>query len=252
VGGTLTYPTYHFDPIKYPLSMGKYRLYARPQLNNMTKEFYHIISKFSFYAEDLLSSRKLFLQKLYVLQEQLHNCNAESCHKVIKTALYNSIKLNQQLTQLKRSLATDINSFTISENDLVHFTKFIRLCFKLEYQLETQLNKTYLQQNFQTITKSIQGIYHQFNYLIIDTLPLNIKKEFEQVWFFFFRPIEQYVLPSMDPDNFLKRVEDLNITWNSFHMKISKGEMKIPRNGHKIILTMHARWVSILKLFLKK
>ena len=93
-------------------------------------------------------------------------------------------------------------------------------------------------------------IKQQFIFSILQTLPEKTKNEFETVWYFFIREIEKYILPKKTPDELIKRLESLNIIWNTFSMKMTKGNIKLPDNGEKILKIMHRRWVSVLKMIL--
>ena len=257
-----TYPTFHFNQKKYPLSQGKYIHYARPQLNNMRKEFYHIIQKFSFYSDQIVKTRELFFTKVYKLQNLENSCYQEAkCVEKVKNSYKVVQKINKQLLRLKEQTAKQLNTFNINDDYMAHFPGLLMNSLRLENilldllsSLRIETEESYLQtvEHEKSVKKLIFEVYHQFNYLMIDTLPRELKQEFEKVWFYFFRPLEKYILPAKTPKTFLDRVEALNLIWNTFHMKISKGEMRVPTNGHKIIITMHRRWVSILKLFLKK
>ncbi len=257
-----TYPTFHLDAKKYPLSPAKYRHYAKPQLNNMRKEFYHIIQKFSFFGDQIVKSRNNFLTNIYLFHNFTDSCYQDNeCLSKLEKA-YKSLKLmNNNLLKLKYQIATKLNTFEVSDIHTTNFTQLMSNTLLLENLLLNVIHSIHIdtEESYKTTTKHekqirkiIFSMYHQLNYLIIDTLPQDLQKDFETVWFYFFRPLEKYILPAKDGAVLLQRTEELNMAWNSFHMKISKGEVRIPTNGHKIIITMHRRWVSILKLFLKK
>ncbi len=253
-----SYPTYHFNIKKYPLSQQRYQRYARPQLKNMTKEFYYILKNFSPTLKEIINSREDFLRHVNFLQEiSFLSLDNPAEVKRIFIAYDYLIKINRSLMYLKLQIAKELNTFKTSEDYIAHFPELLTKLISLEdhlYQLINKLKNSIdiSQQELVQIKQITFLIYHKFNYLMIDTLPGQLKVEFERVWFYFFRPLEKYILPAQSPHPFLERVEDLNMVWNTFHMKISKGEMRVPVNGHKIIITMHQRWVSILKLFLKR
>lgn len=256
------YPTFHFKMKDFPLGHRKYVRYARPQLKSMVREFYHIISKFSPTLEKIVEGRKKYKSITDFLGTFQSDCyQNQECMKKLNEAYEKIRGLNLTLLELKKISSEEINTFTTPEDYHVHLPELMEKMIQLEdtlmnirqsYDIETSTSYRVVSKQEKNIQKLNFSIVHLFNYTMIDALPNDLKKEFEKVWFFFFKPVEKYVIPDPTSDQLLKRAENLNMVWNTFHMKISKGEMRVPTNGHKVIITMHRRWVSILKLFLSK
>ena len=68
----------------------------------------------------------------------------------------------------------------------------------------------------------------------------------------FIKNLEKQIIREKNKNYFLDRLGELNIAWNSFHMKMVKGHYKLPKKQAQIIIVMHNRWNSLLKLLLKR
>jgi hypothetical protein len=88
--------------------------------------------------------------------------------------------------------------------------------------------------------------------IITELLPKKYKSTFQQVYSLFFQPIERYGLAEKDSVWYLRRLEELNLSWNTFHMKITKDTDNVPKSLLNVVRIMHNRWNSTLKVVLRK
>ena len=77
------------------------------------------------------------------------------------------------------------------------------------------------------------------------------KEMFDFVWDNFFSPVDIYVIKGRDKEYLLRHLEDLNIVWHTFHMKMTKGFRKYPSHTEALFTIMSKRWSSILKIILR-
>jgi len=78
------------------------------------------------------------------------------------------------------------------------------------------------------------------------------KVVFDQVWYGFIKPIDRHILQESNIKYLLKHLGDLNLSWNAFHMRVAKSELRMKKSELQTVQIMHNRWNSILKVILRK
>ena len=87
--------------------------------------------------------------------------------------------------------------------------------------------------------------------MITQLLESKLKDDFHAAWMHFFKDVDQKILYEKDKIYLIKRLEELNLAWNTFHMKMTKGNHNLPKNIVSLIKIMHNRWNSCLKIILR-
>ncbi|MCR9204457.1 MAG: hypothetical protein NXH75_07770, partial [Halobacteriovoraceae bacterium] len=87
--------------------------------------------------------------------------------------------------------------------------------------------------------------------LMTQLLDGEMKDDFHAVWIHFFKEVDQKLIYERDKIYLLKRLEELNLSWNTYHMKMTKGNHDVPKNIVSLIKIMHNRWNSCLKIVLR-
>jgi hypothetical protein len=67
----------------------------------------------------------------------------------------------------------------------------------------------------------------------------------------FFKKVDEKLLFEKDQEFLIKRLEELNLAWNTFHMKMTKENNDLSSQNIKLIKIMHNRWNSVLKIVLR-
>jgi ABC-type antimicrobial peptide transport system permease subunit len=134
--------------------------------------------------------------------------------------------------------------------------KILNLNYKILHLIEENLilysqNQGRLpQKKLDRIDYLLQRIFTHAGNTLTLFLESKLKKNFEFLWVNFIQNLETKIIYEKNSPYLLTRLGDLNIAWNSFHMKISKGEYKLTKSSRKILKNMHSRWNSILKIIL--
>lgn len=255
------YSTFHFDYKKKKVSQASYLRYIKPQLKNITTEFYHIIGQQDNLSKLLIEMNQDFNKQLPQLKNYGKDCKgSDDCtrslrrfYKKIKDINYNFLLYIESFSTKKHASFNKINKFGTSfinlQNNLISLENYLHFSLMQSPLLKEGQpdNEIAFQEKLLKLTSDI---HNQFVFSILQTLPEKTKNEFETVWYFFIQEIEKFVLTNKNPKYFLRRVENLNIIWNTFSMKMTKGSIKLPSNGAKVLKIMHRRWVSILKMIL--
>ncbi len=86
--------------------------------------------------------------------------------------------------------------------------------------------------------------------MLTQLLETKLRRDFHAVWMHFFKEVDQKVLYEKDKNYMVRRLEELNLAWNTFHMKMTKGNHNLPKSIVSLIKIMHNRWNSCLKIIL--
>lgn len=102
------------------------------------------------------------------------------------------------------------------------------------------------------LTHYLHGLRVLSEIEITSLLSGKIQPDFESAWKNFFLKIDKYILIQKDTDFLINNLGPLNLSWNTFHMKMEKGHSEFNISNVKFIKIIHNRWNSILKIILRK
>jgi len=262
------YPYFYYDAKAVHLSDEQFSRYVRPQIKNIVTEYYHI------------------LKKINPLQGQVIQIKNQ-----LRTLNYQWTDISQSCLKKKKECSTNLNTFyhavrkfeleilKFEKESLVFATK--KTDEKSTYQLDLLLNlKKYLndlstinyenlhimeelliddntsalivsEKNHKIIKSNLTKILVTSELMISGQMDQVNRKEFYFLFANFIKNLEKNILREHNKNYFLQRLGELNMVWNSFHMKMVKGHHQLPKKLGQIIIIMHNRWNSLLKLLLK-
>lgn len=259
----LAYSYFDFDVSKINLTDRQFIRWVRPQTRKIVHEFYSILRHQDPLNNELIQNKKhiLKLNLNWALWEKECVLLSLECHKKLKQHIQESRVIDKKIISLQNNLfksaTLDISGKTDSRLIL---SRQLDQMANLN-QLFTNSIQTHYLMNHKSIHSSTRSRYSQLPLLsemliasestITGMLDKKIKKEFDFIWFHFIKDLERHVYLERKKSYLINNLENLNISWNSFNMKISKGGMTSLKNIRGIIKTMHRRWNSILKIVLK-
>jgi hypothetical protein len=207
---------------------------------------------------ELISTRKTyvdFFSSFSNWQIKCHNIDPQ-CSKDL-SAIYKQLRVNQiQLLGISELLVTDLTSapddYLKSKSKLIELSDII---FQMLHKLEL-LSMANTPQYFLN-NQDRQDLYYlaHKSSLIYDTLicrfvDSTLRTDFELIWTNFFLPLEKFVLNQNNTDYLINELSPLNMLWNTFHLKMSKGHKPAAENIGPGLTNIQNRWNSILKLYL--
>jgi len=256
------YQYFNFDSKKLKLNRDGYYRYIRPQLRNIKVEFYHIAKKISPIHQEVIKIRegalklKLEYSKMYQL-----------CEKQQKEQIYCDIDVSN-LLQHSYALDKSITHFRFHENSsdylslksLGNYIQFSKHLDELEIQnakiqrflelrkiVDKTLYSTYTN-SFTDLSNTVNRTFTLANFSFIDLLPEDQQSTFESLLIHFIAPLEERMISKYSPNWFKRHLGKLNLSWNTFHMNIEKGQTNFPRKLITTVKIMHNRWNSVLKI----
>ncbi len=237
------------------LSDHSFNRYIMPQLKAISQEYFHILRKLNpVHSETInLYNKVLSLSRKMKGINKVCQESVDECEKIFKESYQISRSLDQEITKLqakylKVELSTELEF--ASSLDKVSLQNYV-LLHKIEEHLLT-LKTTFYSYYFGK--SEFQPIVHRIlldtEFMLTQMLEGTLREVFDSVWNGFFEEVNEKLIYEGDKIYLLKRLEELNLSWNTFHMKMTKGNHNIPTPLIKLIKVMHNRWNSILKVIL--
>lgn len=259
------YPYYNFNKLKVKINRASYQRYIRPQLKNIVSDYFHIMKKIEPAEQDLISVRNKTQKMNDIWRSWTSRCgknHAGDCH----TLLHNLYKESRALDRIILSFQNQrlrIKNFGLSKilDTVLHLTSDLDKISSINYMIlhfseESLMTDTTTYQANSLVQDKFTVLLHKMlvsSELILPALISNDFKEvFDQVWYGFIKPIDRQIVQEDNPDYLLRHLGDLNLSWNAFHMKVAKSELKMNKSELQTVQIMHNRWNSILKVILRK
>lgn len=249
--------TSYYPYIKGPIQLSdrSFHRYIMPQLRAISQEYFHILKKLDpVHSETIdLFSEVINLSRTMeginkICQESLKECQStfKKANSLARKLDIDIIKLQAKHLKVERpkdlEFVSSLDQLSLQNYKLIH---------KIEEHLitlDTDFASSYYGKS------SFQPIIHKMlidsEFMLTQMLEGELKNIFDSVWIGFFKEVNQKLIYEKDKIFLLKRLEELNLAWNTFHMKISKGSYNIPNHLIKLLKVMHRRWNSCLKVVL--
>jgi len=271
-----SYSYLYFNAKKEKIGDESFRRYVYPNVRQIISIYYSIIRKMDPVQESLVDLKQLILKMNIGWQQTLKNCKSspdtphftqiagsiphrktssiKSCNEELQVH-------GQQIQALeKKILSIKTEKFEkYTQHPFASIDRFIRLSDTLDdmYFLTIQSANAFKFLRLENKKDaSIDHIRNNLDQLLVmadltslDQMDDLYREEFTRTWQFFIKKLERFVLYNNE-DFFLAQLEELNIYWNSLHMKIDRGSIQIP--GMKSLVEIHMHWNGILRLYLNK
>lgn len=256
-------PYFLYETKKINLDDRSFTRYIIPQLKNIRQEFYHILKKLHPLHE---STIKLYLQISEI--ERDFTLFKKGCYQMDSDCLERLKDLYQKSRTFDQLVLKPLNDqldLSLQENyqkleaiiklmgSLQHMANMnYRLLHALEEYILTSNTTFFLFFDSKSLIEpTIHEMHLSSELLMTQLLEGELREDFHAVWIQFFKELDQRIIYERDKVFLLKRLEELNLAWNTFHMKMTKGNHNLPKNIVSLIKIMHNRWNSCLKIILR-
>lgn len=256
------YQFYNFDAKKFTVSDSSYRRYIIPQLKSLLKEYYHILEKIDPLQKEVITVKAQTIKMSQAWSKIKKTCLdiTPECTDGLRDIYHLSRDLDQNLsTYLSEKMVFPSDNLKVDSTLKLHgsLDKLFNLNYKNLHAMEEYLitfdtplfpyNKIHrhLGQNLHLMNLTCE-------FAMTGKLIPEIQEEFDFAWTHFFKIVEDHLLANRGQKFLLNRLGELNMSWNAFSMRMTKGNLKVPSDVSKIVKLMHNRWNSILKIILKR
>lgn len=254
---------YSYSKQEIELNDLSYRRYIIPQLHILTDSYYQLLSISGYRVNSLKDLKKSLVQfeKLYRTSKEL--CAGDDpnvCLSQIES-MYFEAKDLLRITMLFQKEVSDFfdeKKGVSKDRDIVYHhidqleTTCARLVQKLRnFSLEIEKYHKHKSSGLLEIASLVESLNLRFYRIPFLVISEPLREMLYNVWVLFFRNIEKLGPTVKDRKYLMKRLEELNIAWNTFHMKTTKGPYQIDPKIQSSIKIMHNRWNLVLKVILK-
>lgn len=259
------YSYFFFDKKKVSVSEASFNRYIRSQARSIVIEFYHTLRKLDPYHKVLLGLRQDIRSQQQLWKEIRVSCQTsdkekeceEKFHRFFKRAraldieILKAIESAPSLEKIKSAPKRDSIIKTISYLKAISNENYKMI----HYLEESLITKKTIYENYFHADIHFDRAFHRMliklNFTYGALLDKEYKAQFESCWSNFIKPLEERVVDDRSFTYLLDNLEQLNIAWNNFHMKVDKGIIGVPKHQATTLKIMHNRWNSILKMILR-
>lgn len=253
-------PYFLYSKEKVDLKDRSFKRYIIPQLRAITQEYFFILKKLHPIHN---STNKLYVQ-ISNAERTFKSFNQEctqinqDCLVTLKGLYLQTRKLDRLIMEPQSYKLSDLDSKSSHEiESVLDMFQSLGAMYNVNYLLMHTIEEYILTSNTSffpyydgraIIEPSIHKMFISSELMLTQMLEGELKDDFHAVWMQFFREIDDKILYQKDKIFLLRRLEEMNIAWNTFHMKMTKGNHNLPKEIINLIKIMHNRWNSCLKI----
>lgn len=257
------YSYIEYDANKVKLNRQSFYRYIRPQIRTLISEYYDLSLKQNEYFRSISQIRRALFNLYIEGAEPLESCHdklnedkAETCEKNLARYISQFHKIDLELLRLLEMLSTSDYMTKVDGLNLISLlTDLSTVIYEQINILENlMLTKDYPFSNTKSITVMLPKVLSEANIRVelamTSLFDTNVKPYFTDLFLNFIKQLELHIIHEGNADYLVRRLEQLNITWNAFHMSLVKGHIPVSQQKSQTIYTMHRRWNSVLKIIL--
>lgn len=264
---------YPYDKKSPSVSQASFNRYVVSNAKTITRYYYGILEQIHEVNKPLLVLNKKANQLVIKLKDFQKSCPVmtSECRDKLKEiydksrAIDRTILLLQKRRMSLKAITPEASKEEIKLKkhshafylklmgiiDHIGSTNYKLMHYLEEYRLTANTSYSSYFRKKNTITSLSYEILTNTKMALTTMLDKEIQHDFEAVWLQYIDLLESNVIQRRDREFLIRRLEDLNMSWNTFHMKMTKGNYKMPKNIVQTIITMHRHWNSILKIILR-
>ncbi len=258
------YSYFHFKKSDVLLTKESFLRYVRPQSRSIVQEYYHLLKKLDPIHANLIQIKNLISDIRVDWKSWEQSCFTMNpkCEKNLRSIYQKNYKLETLLFNVTDKGVNLFSAYKEKKMDSFlmlsgELDKIRRLNYELLHSLEEALITSQTSyERFSSPKSRFNRLLHEMGLasesIITSQVNKAYKKEFEFLWVSYISKLDKYIIKEKNMNFLIQRLEDLNISWNSFHMKMAKGNKGLPLPLIKLISIMHNRWNTILKMILRK
>lgn len=252
-----------YDDKKIKIDPRSFSRYVLPQLRALTQEFYHILKKLNPIHDSTIKLYEQLSKNERMFKTFRKDCRQinESCYDMLKELYMQTRKTDRLILGPQNNLMSLSNVNNTQELEgLLHLISGLGEMANQNYRLMHALEEYILTANTiffpyydgrSLIEPTLHKMLLSSELMLTQQLETKLRRDFHAAWMHFFKEVDQKILYEKDKVYMVKRLEELNLAWNTFHMKMTKGNHNLPKNIVSLIKIMHNRWNSCLKIVLR-
>ena len=256
-----------YDGKEINLKQRTFHRYVLPQLRTMMREYYILLAMLHPLKDSLIDIKEevenVFLSwealKTYCSDIVPDKDKNSGCQKRYATVYKYSKRVDKYLLSLQNSITLSKRNSEESMENLINLTVTLSELMNLNYSIvHTVENSIATAPNILPrphFKKRLDSKIHTARLLSDELLTGQFNKKekeiFDFAWINFFKRINNHIIYKSDKQHLLRHLEELNIAWNTFSIKLTKGSTTHPKAVKTAVKVLHTRWNAILKVILQ-
>lgn len=232
---------------------------VRPQARIILTQFYNLLEKISPEQNEMIAVKQSITSVQITWNSWRQNCSTPSleCETKLDEVHRRLMYVERRILQLQRTHFTLKKTMRSHEADSLIDTidtldEMGNQCFLLLNIIENHRINQNLPPSKKIaadvqITKALHFMSLDAERSFLSGLSDELQPHFDFVWNNYLRDLERYVLIEGNLRFFTQRIEDLNLSWNTFFAKMTSENFVIPEGTRTYIQTMHQSWNGILR-----
>jgi hypothetical protein len=254
------YSYMHFDASKISINQELFKRYIKPQLKTLTQEYGSLLKRFGPLETEFINLRQEAEQFAIDWMAWRPECKFQTiqCQNTLQEFHERARSLDLKLMTLRNS-KLDLTNFPNNIDHILqvgqHVDTMIIYNYRLLHRLEemvlaTKLGHQNVHNIYVNVTPYVDKLRIYSELILFGALPGAFAVEFDTVWTHFISPLENKVVREESLDFLLRTLGDLNLTWNTFHMRMTKSSLPQNKENNQLLGVMHNRWTSVVRLLL--
>ncbi len=276
--------TFSFDNQKAEVNEREFHRYVLPQLKSIQKEFFILFQDFHPSYRNMIKGNNVIQLALDDLERYQEKCDEKSedlkspgdskitdyCFSLFKNLKTSWLKVGEFINKVSLSIPPDKipskkNKNLNNKKYSLHVSRDIEMenrlekLFKNQIRIQNKISQFHILKGssfkfptLDAIKVQVEQFSRSYQFFFLSALEEDIREVYSSVFRYFLEPLQKHVISSKESNYLLKNIEPLNIAWNTFHMRISKTDIQTSAATKKLATQIHRRWVSILKIILRK
>ena len=222
-----------------------------PSLKKLVEDYYELLAKLDPINKEVIQLKENISVQISQWQSFTDFClkDEEKCKEKFPTIKNDFLKENQLVLKIENDFKLTPGTGKKLTDSRVLLSNTINSVSDDSHKILSSLNLfKFRRKDFFEITDLLKDLKLNLNILTTGFLDEDYQDNFYFIYSNFFKMLENDIIEKSNLSLFNREVANLNISWNTFNMKVPKWKASLPADTINQIESMHKRWNSILKL----
>lgn len=241
------------------LTQNEYTRWVKPQLKNISQDYQTLLTLLNPNLKNVKENFALFKALRDKSEYFISSCATPGkieCTQVVNEyiSILGRVIVSTETLELKKDSGLNVIRENTIETLELHslfqqylmdlYFKFLNYSFFYNSEISSSATPN-------SLIKDIHQIYNSYNFYILSNSDPRFFEAFSEFWNDFIRPVESILLVEKDKSHYIRRLNDLNLRWNFFHVELTKRNKTVSKAVTSLLTTMHNRWKISLRVTLR-
>jgi hypothetical protein len=233
------------------ISPQTFKQYILPSLKKLVEDYYDLLVKLDPFNKEIISLKKNTIELEKKWQDFTKSCfeSMEKCKKDFSLTKNEFVLGNQEVLKVENGFKLTPQISKGITNSRILMANTISSISDDAHKIIISLDLfKFKRKEFFEITDHLKNMKLNLNILTTGFLANEYQDNFYFIYSNFFKMLENDIIGRSNIELFSRELVNLNISWNTFNMKVPKWKSSLSADSMDLIESMHKRWNSILKL----